>query len=299
MSLNPSSFIWGGAGRRAQRTLLNIDGRFVRIHRIGAPPPGLNRLRIDAVGDDRVTFVLIHGIGLPSTYMTPLAEELAEYGEVFIMDLPGAASLPSPGDPLSISGFAALVDAAMTLNDIQDPILVGHSMGAQIVVELMARRPDHFRRACLIGPPVNAAERNLPLLVVNYLRSALFEEVELVRVATLSYLRSAHYWVMKTLPTLMKYPIEERMALVGDEARVIILHGEHDYLVPTAWADYLASQATNATCILIPGAAHSTIYSDDDDVAAAALSLLTTAEREAGARKSGARKSQRARTAHD
>lgn len=283
MSLNPTSFILGGAGRDAQRTLLNIDGRFVRIHRIGAPPPGLNRQKIDGVGDERVTFVLLHGIGLSSTYMTPLAEELAEYGEVFIMDLPGAASLPPPEDPLSIAGFAALVDAAMRLNGIADPILVGHSMGAQIVVELMARRPEHFRRACLIGPPVNAAERNLPVVVFNYLKSAVFEDVELVRVATLSYLRSAGHWVMKTLPTMMNYPIEGRMALVGDQARVMILHGEHDYLVPTEWANYLADQAAQATCVQIPGAAHSTIYSDDDDVAKAAVALLTEAELEARA----------------
>lgn len=238
-------------------------------------------MKIDAVDDERVTFVLIHGIGLSSTYMTPLAEELAEYGEVFIMDLPGAASLPPPEDPLSISGFAALVDAALRLNGIADPIFVGHSMGAQIVVELMARRPDVFRRACLIGPPVNAAERNLPIVVYKYLKSAVFEDMELVRVATLSYLRSAGNWVMQTLPTMLNYPIEERLALAGEDARVIILHGEHDYLVPTEWADFLASQTSHTRCIEIPGAAHSTLYSDADDVAKGAVSLLTPAELEA------------------
>lgn len=278
MSLNPPSSIWGTAGREAQRSLLNIDGRFVRVHRIGAPAPGHNRIDIDRIGDDRVTFVLIHGIGLSSTYMTPLAHELARYGEVFIMDLPGAANLPPPHEPLSIAGFAALVDAAMRLNGIADPILIGHSMGAQIVVELMARRPEHLARACLIGPPVNAAHRNLPAVVAQYLRSALFEDLELVRVATLSYLRSASHWVMKTLPTMLNYPIEDRIANIGPDARLVILHGEHDYLVPQEWVNFLADQVANALCILIPGAAHSTIYSDDDDVAQAAVSLLTDYE---------------------
>lgn len=100
--------------------------------------------RSDAVSDERVTFVLIHGIGLSSTYMTPLAEELAEYGEVFIMDLPGA-SRPCPRPKIRCpSQDSPLVDAAMRLNGIADPIFVGHSMGAQIVVELMARRRTCF-----------------------------------------------------------------------------------------------------------------------------------------------------------
>ncbi|QOR47213.1 alpha/beta fold hydrolase [Trueperella pecoris] len=278
MDLNPAARLLGNLPV-VQHSLVNIDSMFVRVHRIGAPPPGLNRILIDAPGDSRVTFVLIHGIGLSSTYMLPLALELAQYGEVFVMDLPGSSGLPTPNRQLSIAGFAAVVDQAMRLNGIEDPILVGHSMGAQIVVELMARRPDHFRRACLVGPPVNAAERNLPMVLARYLESAIYEEYDLVRVAALSYVRSAQHWIMRTLPALLAYKIEDRMRLIGPSAQLIILHGEHDYLVPSTWADFLASQVNNAQCVQIAGAAHSTIYNSDDDVARAAASLMTPDER--------------------
>lgn len=106
----------------------------------------------------------------------------------------------------------------------------------------------------------------LPIVVYKYLKSAVFEDMELVRVATLNYLRSAGNWVMQTLPTMLNYPIEERLALAGEDARVIILHGEHDYLVPTSGR---TSSQPDEPCEMhrIPGAAHSTLYSDDDDVA--------------------------------
>lgn len=61
-----------------QRSISKINGAFVRIHRVGAPPPGLNRINTDDPGDERLTFVLVHGIGLSSTYMIPLAQELSE-----------------------------------------------------------------------------------------------------------------------------------------------------------------------------------------------------------------------------
>ncbi|UVJ53285.1 alpha/beta hydrolase [Trueperella pyogenes] len=278
MDLNPR--ILGPESTAVQHSLVRIAGMFTRVHRIGAPAPGLNRVLVDRPGDDRVTFVLLHGIGLSSTYMLPLAFELARFGEVFIMDLPGSAGLPAPQQHLSIAGFAAVVERAMQINGIEDPILVGHSMGAQIVVELMARRPDRFRRACLVGPPVNAAERNLPTVLARYLQSALYEHANLVRVAVWSYLRSARHWLMATLPALLSYPIEERIALLDPSASVVILHGEHDYLVSTAWAGYLAS-LTNGYCAEIPGAAHSTIYNSDDAVARAAASLMTPRERSA------------------
>lgn len=279
MDLNPIARILGPSSGLVQHSLLNIDDMFVRVHRIGAPAPGLNRILIDRPGDARVTFVLLHGIGLSSTYMLPLAFELARFGEVFIMDLPGSAGLPTPPRQLSIAGFAAVVDHAMRLNGVEDPILVGHSMGAQIVVELMARRPDHFRRACLVGPPVNAAERNLPMVLGRYLESALFEEYNLVRVATLSYFRSAQDWLLGTLPALLTYRIEDRIQAIGTSAQIIILRGEHDYLVPSTWAEFLAACAGGATCVEITGAAHSTIYNDDDDVARGAASLMTDDER--------------------
>lgn len=261
-----------------QRSISKINGAFVRIHRVGAPPPGLNRINTDDPGDERLTFVLVHGIGLSSTYMIPLAQELSEYGEVMLLDLPGFGDVPPPDRELTIEGFATIVDGAMRLNGINDPILVGHSMGAQIVVELMARNPERYKRACLVGPPVNKDERAIGTVLARYIESSLHEKPNLVRVAVWSYLRSVTRWVLQIMPSMLNYPIEERIEQSASDSRVVIVSGQYDYLVPEEWACYLAKQAGDCDIYTLPEAAHSTLYNNDDSVARLALTLMTEKE---------------------
>ncbi len=262
-----------------QRTLALVGKAFVRIHRIGAPPPGLNRIFVDGKDDQRLTFVLVHGIGLSSTYMLPLAQELSQLGEVMLLDLPGFGDVPPPDRELTISGFGAIVDGVCRMNGIEDPILVGHSMGAQIVVELMARNPDKYRRGCLIGPPVNMNERTAAKVLLRYIESSLYERPDLVRVAVWSYLRSVKTWFFQILPSLLAYPIEERMEALSADTQTLILYGEHDHLVPQVWADFLATRAGKSRAYMVPEVAHSTLYNADDDVAFLIKTLLTDEER--------------------
>lgn len=268
----------GSRAPKVQHTLAELNGAFVRIHRIGAPPPGANRNVLDTRDDQRLTFVLIHGIGLSSVYLIPLAQELSRLGEVLMLDLPGFGEVPPPESRMSIAGFAAVVDHALRINGISDPILVGHSMGAQIVTELMARDHVRYRRACLIGPPVNAQERSAPKVLGRYLQSSLYESSDLVLVAIWSYLRTVTSFFLATLPQLLEYPIEDRIQDSSPDAEFLILHGEYDYLAPSAWTEFLAQRAGNARCFMVPEVAHSTLYNADDDVATLIKTLLTDDE---------------------
>lgn len=267
--LNP----WPKSITYGQQSLVKIRDSFVRVHRYGAPGPGAARHNPDIAGDGRVTFVLVHGIGLSSQYLAPLADELTAYGEVMVLDLPGFGDLPRPQETLTIPAFAATVHGAMELYGVKDPILVGHSMGAQIVTELMARYG--YRRAALIGPPVNQHERSLPLVAWRYLQSAIFEKPNLALVALRSYARTFTSWVFETMPALMTYRIEDRLTDICADSHVAILHGEHDYLAPSNWVEELAQACPHSDIRVIRGAAHSTVYNDDSDVAQALEWLMT------------------------
>lgn len=262
-----------------QRALVKIGSSFVRVHRLGAPAPGLNRIDLDRPGDHRVTFVLVHGIGLSATYLLPLAEELSHFGEVLMADLPGFGDLPAPEKPLAIGDFAKIIDAVLELNGISDPIFVGHSMGAQIVVELLASRPEKFRRAALVGPPVNVVERNPAWVVARYAQSSVFERPSLVHIAVWSYLRAATVWMARIMPRVLAYPIEERITASSPDARFVFIRGEHDYLAPKQWLSYLASKVSQASIYTIPGAAHSTLYNDHRTVSHYVATLLNECER--------------------
>jgi pimeloyl-ACP methyl ester carboxylesterase len=258
-------------------------GHWLRVHYLPGPhglptPFGHNSADPD--------FVLVHGIGVSSRYFVPLAEELSRTGDVYLIDLPGFARLPRPRRPLTIGGFAAALDAIVGELSLDQPVFVGHSMGAQVVTELLAggRNIAHFAAeagAVLIGPPVNHRERRLVPLVLRFLQSSRHEPSSIRRIAVSAYLSTGPEWFFSVLPHMMNYPIEDRIRHVP--CPVTLLRGEYDAVAPQAWIDLLARnagdgstdpRAGSCTHVTVRGAAHSVIYDHDDVVYDAVLHLV-------------------------
>lgn len=259
------------------------SGHWLRVHYLPGPhglptPFGHNSADPD--------FVLVHGIGVSSRYFVPLAEELSRTGDVYLIDLPGFARLPRPRTPLTIAGFAAALDAIVGQLALDQPVLVGHSMGAQVVTELLAGGENigHFvdeAGAVLIGPPVNHRERRLLPLVWRFLQSSRHEPSAIRRIAVAAYLSTGPEWFFSVLPHMMNYPIEERIRQVP--CPVTILRGEYDAVAPQPWIDLLAANAGTSSgdpraggwswSATVRGAAHSVIYDHDDEVYRAVLHL--------------------------
>lgn len=253
---------------RLSAELVKVDGCWVRIFRKaysgpGAPPgdrfPGLSPAGT-AEAPERPTFVLIHGIGVSSHYFVNLSEDLARLGDVFLIDLPGFANLPQPPEVLSIAGFAAIVHDVLTAHGVHRPVIVGHSMGAQVVTELLARAPGYAERAVLIGPPVNDAERNVARQLTRFVQSSLHETRSLRLIAIRAYLQCGLAWFVDVLPQMMRYPIEERIQLVTEPT--LLVRGEFDYVAPTPWLQRLGARNPQ----VVAGAAHSVIYAHDREV---------------------------------
>ena len=208
------------------------------------------------------TFVLVHGIGVSAHYFIPLATRLQHFGRVVMMDLPGFSNLPNPSHPLSIAGFARCVDELLKLLEVTNPVILGHSMGAQVVTELLARHPKLSDRTVLLGPPVNAGERNIGDVGLRFIQSSAFESFRLGLVAARAYAACGMAWFMQTVPAMMNYPIEERIEQM--DSNLMIVRGGFDYVAPQSWIRTLADHAqiagSEATTHVVAGAAHSVIY---------------------------------------
>ncbi|QOR70003.1 alpha/beta fold hydrolase [Ruania alkalisoli] len=230
------------------------------------------RIRVrELTGTGGPTFVLVHGIGVSSRYFEPLAFALHHAGDVLLVDLPGFGGLPHPRRPLSIAGFAETVRAALAAEEITDAVLIGHSMGAQVVVEMLSREAS-YRSAVLIGPPVNPAEPALWQQAGRLLQSASHESRRMRMVASSSYLRCGPAWFTQVLPSMMRYPIATRLPLI--RTRTLLLHGEHDTVVPPTWVETMATLLPHACHVQLSGAAHGVVYEHSDQVAKLTLQHL-------------------------
>lgn len=222
-------------------------------------------VRVSTIGTDGVRpFVLVPGIGVSSNYFERLAPNLNEYGPVHALDLPGFGGVPHPHDRLSIRGYADLVGKVIDDLELDDPIVVGHSMGTQIVTDLAARRPQ-LSTLVLIGPVVNAAERRLLLQARRFLQCAIREPGRVKALALSSYLLCGVKWFSRVLPEMLYYPIEEHLPHV--QASTLVIRGQNDFNSPADWVERIADLLPRARAFEIPGAAHSVMHAHAEEVA--------------------------------
>ena len=221
--------------------------------------------RVNTIGKTGVRpFVLVPGIGVASTYFERLAPNLNSFGPVHALDLPGFGGVPHPNDALSISEYADLVGLVIDELGLEDPILVGHSMGTQVVADLAARRSD-LTTIVLIGPVINPAERRVLRQGLRFAQAGLKEPGRVKLLALGAYLMCGFRWFSRVLPKMMAYPIEE--ALPKITANTLLIRGEHDAVVPRDWLDRANSLMTNSTAWEIEDAAHSVMHAHAEEVA--------------------------------
>jgi pimeloyl-ACP methyl ester carboxylesterase len=217
---------------------------------------------IDAEGER--AFVLVAGLGVAATYFERLAPRLNEFGPVHALDLPGFGGVPHPNRAMTIEQYADLVEAVLDDLGLRDPVLIGHSMGTQMVAEVAARRPE-LQTAVLIGPVVDPAARRLPRLTWRFLRATWHEPLRVKVLAVSSYLTCGFRWFFRVLPAMMRFPIEDRFSRIA--ARTLVIRGEHDAVVPRDWARTVADSIPFASTWEIGGAGHSVMYGHAEGVA--------------------------------
>jgi pimeloyl-ACP methyl ester carboxylesterase len=86
--------------------------------------------------------VLVHGWCCDHTYLEPQLEHFRPAHRVVAVDLLGHGRSDKPVQPYSIRGFADDVAWMCRELGVKKPLVVGHSMGGVVSVELAARHPD-------------------------------------------------------------------------------------------------------------------------------------------------------------
>lgn len=114
-------------------------------------------------------FVLIHGLLLPRKHHYPFADYLVDRGNnVILIDLlgHGESDMPDHSRHYSMEQFGAQVAALLDHLDLNEAIVGGTSLGANVTLEVVSRAPDRVR-AMFIEMPV--LERAAPAAGVLFL----------------------------------------------------------------------------------------------------------------------------------
>jgi len=96
--------------------------------------------------------VLVHGSNLDSRSFDWIVSPLAEGRRVVVMDLRFHGRSTDPGGPVSWEGDLLEVLDALHL---ERAALLGHSLGAQVVVDFALAHPERVERLVVVGPSVS------------------------------------------------------------------------------------------------------------------------------------------------
>ena len=214
------------------------------------------------------TIVLIHGIGVSHRYLARLHHALARTADTISIDLPGFGSAPHPDRQLSVSDQAAFIHEVLDGAGVGPRVLVGHSMGAQFVLEAALQRPEQVPHVVLMGPVVDVRRRTVVRQMLALTKDAfLYETPRSNAVVFSDYLRCGPGWYFKQLRVMMDYRTEERIRGLGTP--VMILRGASDPIATGEWCRILARRAPAGTLVEVPGCGHVVQYTGTAQVAEA------------------------------
>jgi pimeloyl-ACP methyl ester carboxylesterase len=96
-------------------------------------------------------FVLLHGIAASARNWGPVAERLAAAGHsVVALDFRGHGLSDRPETGYDLATYASDLTAAVAELGLARPFLAGHSLGAMVILETAARRPNLARGVALV-----------------------------------------------------------------------------------------------------------------------------------------------------
>lgn len=230
---------------------MHIDNYVITVRR--AARPGVQPL------------VLVHGIGVSSRYFLPLAEELAKTYDVTVLDLPGYGTAPDPKHTLSIPELGGVVAAYIEQAGLAPAVLIGHSMGCQIIAHTARQRPELCGRLILLGPTVNKWERSRRMQAWRLLQDVLREPLRVSLLVLSDYLRMGVGRYLRTSRSMIADKIEETLA--DCRLSALIVRGKKDPIVSAEWVRYLANQLSDAQVLELSNAPHVVQYKKPQELA--------------------------------
>jgi pimeloyl-ACP methyl ester carboxylesterase len=215
--------------------------------------------------------VLVHGLGVGVSYFRRLAPLLAEQGPVHVLELPGFGNAPKPLHVLSVEEHAGIVTAF--LRSLGRPVvLVGQSMGCQIVLEAALRAPELVQRLVAIGAVTDPDERSAPMQGLRLLQDVLGETPAANWQVLSEYLKCGPRRYLATLPSMLAYDTDGAAAAVT--VPTMLIRGEKDPICRRPWARRLAARLAVGGLIEIPGGHHNCHTTHPRAVASAILTAV-------------------------
>jgi len=246
--------IWSGLGEQGWpdrswigETLTSGDATwFARIDHAGTPgfPP----------------IVMIHGLVVSGAYFRPVAMYLDGDLSLWIPDLPGFGRSETGGDIWTLDQHADGLAAWMVEHGLAGAVMVGNSLGCQVLTLLAVNHPELVHSLILIAPTMDPDESNVLQIAWRAMLDVPRENPSIWSVWIPDFFRAGPWRAIRSLNSGLRDPQLYRLDDISQP--VLVIGGERDPIISPEWVHEMASRIPKGEAIILPGAPHAMNYSD-------------------------------------
>ena len=242
--------------------ILNVNGTALQV--LEPEPRGTEK-------DPSLLF--IHGAGGNGEIWEEQVGFFKGKHSVFRIDLPGHGGSDSPGED-RISAYAAWVRRSAEKVFAKKPfVLVGHSMGGAIVLELALTPPEGLKGIVLVGTGAKLAVTHAIFQMLSENPELFFESISQFSFSSAApvALREQFVRVTRRCPPPVIFNdfkacdhFDIRNRLPEIKLPTLVLCGEEDQLTPVKYSRYLHENIAASRLVLIPNSGHMVMVEQPD-----------------------------------
>lgn len=215
--------------------------------------------RISGTGD---AVILLHGWGQNMQMMSEIEKHLQSSYCVYNLDFPGFGESDSPNVAWSVMDYVVFLEDFVQKNEIQDPILIGHSFGCRVAIRYAAR--NSVKKMILTGAAGLLPKRG----VEYYLKTNIYKIGKNILKLTGNQKKLAELQARSgsedyrnasgTMKATFVKVVNDNVASVLEEVTcpVLLVFGSEDTATPVWMGKYMEAHMKNAGLAIIEGDDH-------------------------------------------
>lgn len=222
--------------------------------------------------------LLLHGWGCNTEYFANLQKYLAKQFAVYVIDLPGFGLSTPPEKIWGSAEYANLVMQFISVMHINNPVLIGHSLGGKIIIILVARNLVKVKKIVLIS----SAGVKLPRSIKINFKIGFFKIIKFI--ASLPIIKNifgisvelykrkfgsndykdANYWMRSILVKIVNEDVTPLLSPI--QVSTLLLWGDQDSITPLKAGQIMQSKIPQAKLKVFSGGGHHLLLDHYDEI---------------------------------
>ncbi len=211
--------------------------------------------------EPKKNLVFLHGWGLSSKIFEPIIYPLKNDFEVYSLDLPGFGDSPI-NRPMFLADYADFVYEFLKNNQIEKPVIIGHSFGGAVTAKLAFLHPESISKIVLVcASAIRQPRRKMVLLkkAIDLLKPAFPEKLrkfflKLLKLDQTDYAQIESPELKETFKNVIAEDLKSDLSLI--KSPTLVIWGENDAITPLAEGELITRTIPGAKLEVVKNAGH-------------------------------------------